>query len=78
MGRIRSYPVGGIRKAMCDSESKKQYSDKKYNVLERISKTGTVMEFVLKDVPDFDSKEYPATIDPKNELYRLYYRQKNK
>lgn len=47
----------------------------KYKELDRLSKSGAVLESVFTEAyPDFDSAEYPTKIDPKDTTYRIFYR----
>ena len=49
----------------------------KFLTLQRISKSGTVLEFVANGVADFASKEFPTEVDPTGDFYHIYYRAKD-
>ena len=42
--------------------------------LDKISKSGTVLESVFNMVADFDHDNYPKKIDPKDWTYQIFYR----
>ena len=44
--------------------------------LDRLSKGGTVLEFVFRQVDEFDRNSYPNRIDPLDPNYGIYYRAK--
>lgn len=50
------------------------YQGTKWQSLERISKSGSVREWVSKVVASFAPENYPQAIDPKDRDYRIYYR----
>jgi len=52
-----------------------QFKGYKWQRLNKVSKSGTVREFVtVAPVSDFDPKNFPASVDPSNTSYRIYYR----
>jgi hypothetical protein len=46
----------------------------KYLTLQRINRSGTLLEFAANEVADFFSKDFPAGIDQGSGFYRIYYR----
>ena len=46
----------------------------KYLTLQRISRSGTLLELAINEVVDFASGDFPARIDPAGPVYRIYYR----
>ena len=46
----------------------------KFQTLQKISKSGAVLEFVANGVTSFDSKSYPIKVDPTGGYYHIYYR----
>ena len=78
---------GGIDSKWTDSEgniwyrtfstvTSATYKGTKTQGLEKISKSGKVYESVFNIVAEFDPKNYPTKIDPKDSNYRIYYRAK--
>ncbi len=63
-----------------DSEGNSWYktqaarTDGKYLTLQKISKAGTVLELMAKEVADFSSGDFPTKIDPAGSVYRIMYR----
>ena len=55
-----------------------EWKGMKFHALQKISKSGTVLEMVSLEVQDFNSKNFPTKVDPAAEYYRVYYRQTNK
>jgi hypothetical protein len=49
---------------------------KKYQLLQEINKVGTVLQFVARDVAEFDSENFPTKIDATDPTYHFNYRQK--
>ena len=49
---------------------------KKYQLLQKINKVGTVLQFVARAVAEFDSENFPTKIDATDPTYSFYYRQK--
>lgn len=47
----------------------------KFLALFRVSKSGTQLELVAKQVLDFTSKDFPTKIDPTAATYRIWYRE---
>jgi hypothetical protein len=47
----------------------------KFLALFRVSKSGTQLELVSKQVLDFTSKNFPIRIDPTAAMYRIWYRE---
>ena len=50
------------------------YAGYKWQALQKFSKLGTVREFEVKVVGEFDPNSYPTKIDPKDSSYKIYYR----
>ena len=48
----------------------------KRQTLYKLSKSGTVLEYQPTFVGEFDPKRFLSKLDPKDDLYRLYYRAK--
>jgi hypothetical protein len=47
----------------------------KFQTLQKISKSGTVLEIVSNGVTKFDSKSFPTKVDPTGgDYYRIYHR----
>lgn len=46
----------------------------KYQWTRKISKSGTILEFMLNPVVEFDPKKYPTELDPNNVYYCIYHR----
>jgi hypothetical protein len=49
----------------------------KYLTLQRISRSGTLLELAVNEVADFFSGDFPARIEPGSGVYRIYYRTGN-
>jgi hypothetical protein len=49
----------------------------KYLTLQKISRSGTLLEFAANEVADFFSRDFPAGISPTSGAYRIYYRAGN-
>jgi hypothetical protein len=47
----------------------------KFLALFEVSKSGLQLELVSKQVLDFTSKSFPTVIDPKDAMYRVWYRE---
>ncbi|MGA2614572.1 MAG: hypothetical protein ABSG38_14135 [Spirochaetia bacterium] len=47
----------------------------KFLALFKVSKSGTQLELVSKQVLDFASKNFPTKIDPTAAMYRIWYRE---
>jgi hypothetical protein len=47
----------------------------KFLALFRISRSGTQLELVAKQVLDFTSRDFPTRIDPTAAIYRVWYRE---
>lgn len=48
----------------------------KWQGLEKISMSGTVLEYVMNGVAEFDPKSFPTKVDPSGGHYHIYYRAK--
>jgi opacity protein-like surface antigen len=52
------------------------YAGYKWQALQKLSKSGTVREFEVKRVSEFDPNSYPTRVDAKDSSYKIYYRAK--
>lgn len=67
---------GNIWYAVFSSQTTGPAAGNDFQVLYRISKSATVLEYVWKASPQSDTITYPSTIDPASDSYHVFYRLK--
>jgi hypothetical protein len=55
-------------------KTKAIWNGEKFQMLEKISKSGAVLEVVANPGTEFDSKSFPTKLDPTVSFYRIYNR----
>jgi class 3 adenylate cyclase len=72
----RTDPNGDVYYWMYGAWLSGPFSNSKFQVTVRISAMDTILEFAFRPVDEYRVEYYPIKLDPRSDMYRLYFRQR--